>query len=211
MSSKIDFKQHWNNAYSAKPINKMGWYENDVSATFRLIDNAIIDKDARILNVGAGSTTLVDELLAKGYANVIASDISEVSLTVLKARLGVKSAEIDWIVDDLINSTKLKNLDTVNLWIDRAVLHFFTKQADRKAYFELLKQLVKSDGYVIFAEFNLDGALKCSGLDVHRYSNQLLMDDLGSSFKLIDTFDHIYTMPSGDLRPYIYSLFKRQV
>jgi len=209
MSLEIDFKEHWNKAYSSKPVDKLGWFEDDVSATIKLVEKSGISASDRVLNVGAGSTTLIDKLLAKGYSNIIASDLSDVSLNTLKKRLGDKSADVEWIVDDLTNSTKLSNLNPVNLWIDRAVLHFFTKKEDREKYFELLKKLIEPNSYALFAEFSLDGALKCSGLEVYRYSNSLLKDNLGDSFELIETFNYTCTMPSGDLRPYIYSLFRR--
>jgi len=209
MSLEINLKKHWNNAYTSKAFDKLGWFESDVSATFKLLEKSAIETTDRVLNVGAGSTTLIDELLAQGYSNVIASDLSDVSLEKLKERLGDKREEVEWIVDDLTKSTKLCELEPVDIWIDRAVLHFFTEESDRLQYFELLKKLVKTNGYAIFAEFSLDGAVKCSGLDVHRYSNDLFKDNLGDTFELIDTFNFSYTMPSGDPRPFIYSLFKR--
>ena len=209
MSLDIDLKEHWNKAYASKPLDKLGWFEPDVSATIKLLEKAGISTRDRVLNVGAGNTTLIDELLVKGYSSVIASDLSDVSLEKLKERLGEKKEKVEWVVDDLTQSTQLSEIEPVDLWIDRAVLHFFTEESDRVNYFKLLKKLVKTNGYTIFAEFSLDGAIRCSGLDVHRYSNNLLKDNLGDSFELIDTFNFTYTMPSGDLRPYIYSLFKR--
>lgn len=209
MEHFLDTKKHWNNAYSSKPTDQLGWYEEDVTETCNLIDKASIASNARILIVGAGTTTLIDRLLEKGFTNIIASDLSEVSLNKLKQRLGEKSNSVQWLVDDLTNSTELSVLEPVDLWIDRAVLHFFIEENDRKNYFKLLDQLVKPIGYAIFAEFSLYGASKCSELNVHRYSNELFINYLGNSFELLETFDHTYSMPSGDLRPYIYSLFKK--
>jgi SAM-dependent methyltransferase len=209
MEPKIVLQEHWNKAYSSKPVEKMGWYENDVSATMKLIENTKLPLDASILNVGAGSTTLIDELLVREFSNIAASDVSEVSLENLKDRLGKSAQLVKWIVDDLTNSTQLKLLTPIDLWVDRAVLHFFVDETDRVHYFELLKRLVKPCGFALFAEFSLKGANRCSGLPVLRYSNEMLFNQLGESFQLVETFDYIYTMPSGDERPYIYSLFQR--
>lgn len=210
MNPLFDFRKHWNKAYLSKDVKSLGWYEDDVSATLNLIDKTRVSEEASILNVGAGSTTLVDKLLQKGFTNIIASDLSEVSLNSLKKRLGDNSSKVEWVVDDLTQSTKLYDLEPIDLWIDRAVLHFFMEEKDRNKYFELLQKLIKPNGFAIFAEFSLSGASKCSGLDVYRYSNNILLDCLGNSFELIDTFDYTYKMPSGDSRPYIYSLFKRR-
>ena len=59
----------------------------------------------------------------------------------------------------------------------------------QKAYFDLLKSVLKSKGFVILAEFNLEGAKKCSGLDVFRYDSKMLHERLGADFKLIKEFE----------------------
>jgi hypothetical protein len=103
----------------------------------------------------------------------------------------------------------LPEIGPVDLWHDRAVLHFFHKSEEQNAYFNLLKTLVRSGGFVILAAFHLDGGAKCSGLPVYRYDQEMLADKLGSGFQLQQAFDYTYTMPSGDTRKYIYTLFQR--
>ena len=202
-----DLKSHWDKAYSNSPIYKLGWFETDLSPSLKLIEKAGIDKSARVLNIGAGSTTLIDTLLDMGFENLIATDISPVSLESIEKRVG--TGKVEMIVDDLTNATKLSEIEPVDLWIDRAVLHFFTEEKDQTAYFELLKKTIKTGGFALIAEFNLDGALKCSGLDVYRYNKDMIADELGSDFTLIDHFNYTYTMPSGDAREYVYTLFQK--
>jgi len=199
---------HWNDAYSSKPSEKLGWFEIDLSPTLKLINQAGLDKSARIINIGAGNTTLIDELLNQKYKNIVATDISSVALNKLDSR--VQSGFVNYIVDDITQPKKLNLITNVDLWIDRAVLHFFTEEKDQKTYFDLLKEKVTVGGYVILAQFNLDGALKCSGLPVKRYNQEMLSNQLGNDFELVDYFNHTYTMPSGDQRPYVYTLFKRK-
>lgn len=206
---EVNHKSHWDSVYANSPVEKLGWFESDLSPTLNLINKTQLIKSACVLNVGAGATTLVDNLAAKGYANIIATDISKVSLDHLKMRIGKASANIKFIIDDLINPTVLLNIDPVDLWIDRAVLHFFNKSEEQDTYFKLLKKAIKRGGYAILAEYNLDGATKCAGLPVNRYSKEMLQEKLGNDFKLIDSFEYIYTMPHGDLRPYIYTLFQK--
>jgi len=45
-----------------------------------------------------------------GYTNIIATDISNNSLTKLKAGLGNEGDKITWIVDNLTNPVHLKNI-----------------------------------------------------------------------------------------------------
>jgi SAM-dependent methyltransferase len=206
---KVDMKEHWDLAYSNNYEKDLGWYETDLSPTLELISKSATGPNARVLNVGAGNTTLIDALLEHGYNNLLANDISDVALQSLQTRIGNQHNKVEWIVDDLTNATLLNNIHPVDLWLDRAVLHFFTEEAERKAYFKLLNNLVHKYGYVILAQFNLDSAEKCSGLPVYRYSAEMLQEKLGEDFKLITSFDYDYTMPSGDLRTYIYTLFQK--
>ena len=97
----------------------------------------------------------------------------------------------------------------IDLWHDRAVLHFFHERSSQDAYFALLQKLVRPGGYVIIAAFNLNGAPTCSGLPVFRYDARMLQEKLGENFKLLEAFDHTYTQPSGDTRAYVYTLFRR--
>lgn len=205
-----NLKEHWNNAYLNSPDEKLGWYESFPEETICLVEKCNLSPDSVILNVGAGTTTLIEFLLLMGYKNVIATDISDASLEKLKQRLGDEKDKIKWIVDDLTRPTLLNRIEPVDLWIDRAVLHFFTEPQDREIYFGLVKSKVKEGGFAIFAEYNLSGASNCTGLPVHRYSTEILAGRLGNDFELDGSFDHIYFMPSGAERPYIYTLFKKR-
>ena len=204
-------KDHWEQVYQRQPLNKLGWFEESPDPSLELIEACSLPEDASMLHVGAGATTLVDVLLNKGYKNIVANDISAFALEKLKARLGPGLTEkVQWMVDDLTKPDHLYTLQGVDLWHDRAVLHFFNDPAERLGYYNLLRDLVKIGGYVIIAAFNLDGADKCSGLPVFRYDQHMLQDQLGEGFSLIKAFDYTYHMPSGDPREYIYSLFHRK-
>jgi len=204
----IDLKQHWDNAYLNSPEEKLGWYETDLNPTLNLIEYTKLDKKSRILNVGSGSTTLIDALLEKGYSNLIATDISKVALKNLEDRL--QSDTVTFMVDDLTNPTDLNTMQPVDLWIDRAVLHFFTEDKDQETYFDLLKKNINSNGFALIAEFSLVGASKCSGLPIHQYSKEMIAEKLGDDFELLTSFDYTYIMPSGAKRPYIYTLFRKK-
>ncbi len=205
-----DLTHHWENVYSKSAVETLGWYEDNPEPSLKLIKNCQLPGEAAILNVGAGASKLVDVLVSGGYKNVIANDLSTLALDALKARLGDDLiGKVKWIVDDLTQPRKLLELDQVDLWHDRAVLHFFTEPADQETYFSLLKKLVRINGFVIIAAFNLSGATKCSGLPVCRYDQHMLQKKLGSGFELLESFDQTYLTPSGSTRPYVYALFRR--
>ncbi len=210
--SDYDFQKHWNNAYLKSPINNLGWYEENPIPSMELISACNLSEDALIFNAGAGASTLIELLFNKGYTNIVVNDIAASALTELKNNLSShKNSHVQFMVDDLTNPIELLNLKNVDLWHDRAVLHFFTTEAQQKTYFDLIKKVLKPEGYVILAEFNLEGAKKCSGLDVFNYNEEMLQERLGNDFNLLKSFNYTYTQPSGNTREYVYTLFQRRI
>ncbi len=204
-----DLQHYWETIYNVVDHEKSGWYEKKPEPTIQLIEKSNISKDDHIFIAGAGTTTLVDYLLDNNYTNITVSDISSTALEILKERLKDQANTINWLVDDLTHPEKLQQILPVDLWIDRAVFHFFTETEDQKTYIDLLNKLVKPSGKVIIATFNLKGATKCSGLPVRRYNELMLKEKLSPEFELQESFETLYTMPSGDTRPYLYTLFKK--
>ncbi len=202
-------KEHWENVYGKGTVDKLGWYQKCPQQSIDLINSTKIDKNNKILVIGGGATTLIDNLLFEEYKDIIVADISEIALNILKSRLGENASKITWIVDDVTKPTELQKLRNIVLWQDRALLHFLVEKDQRDAYIELMNKIVVSGGFVIIAVFAIGGAKKCSGLDVINYSVNMLIELLGSNYKLIESFDHVYITPSEAERPYIYTLFKK--
>lgn len=208
--SNYDFEKHWNNAYKKTPVDNLGWYEENPKPSLELISECELPKDALIFNAGVGAATLIELLLDDGYTNIVVNDIAASALTELQKNLTIhKNSNVQFIVDDLTNPIELLKLKNIDLWHDRAVLHFFTTPKQQEAYFNLIRKVLSPSGYVILAEFNLEGAKKCSGLDVFNYNEEMLQERLGDEFKLIDSFNYTYTQPSGNTREYVYTLFQR--
>jgi len=210
MSSRINYKEHWNKIYSQSEIEKLGWYEESPKPSLNLIEKCNLDKNAIILDVGSGVTTLIAKLLKDNYTNIVATDISEVSLKKAKEKLKADEKKlVKWIVDDITKPKYLNKMGAVDLWHDRTVLHFLTEKSQTIGYLSTLKQLVKLGGYVIIAVFSPEGATKCSGLDIVNYDYTMIAQFLGNEFELLEYFNHVYIQPSGRKRPYVYTLFKR--
>lgn len=203
-------KEHWNEVYESTKVKTLGWYEDKPTPCLQLLAKCNIEKSDPVLDVGAGASTFIDCLLDEEYTNIIATDISEEALNKLKERLGVrKASKVKLIVDDITKPAYVYKLENIAVWHDRAVLHFLLEKDQIQTYFSTLKKIVRNGGYVLIAAFSLKGAKKCSGLDVKNYDSNMLIENLGEEFHLIEALDYDYTMPSGDIRPYIYTLFQR--
>lgn len=201
-------KDHWNSIFYNTEDAKLGWYEKDTSQTFRLLDEIPEMEKATVFVPGAGTSILIEDLIPK-VDQLILNDISDEALNHVKRRLRQGTEKIVWLCQDIARPFK-EPVPEIDVWIDRAVLHFLTNENDIKGYFENLKSVLKTGGHAIFEEFSLTGAPKCAGLTLHRYSFDELSRNLGSSFKLLTHFDYTYINPFGDPRPYIYALFKRE-
>lgn len=202
-------KEHWNEIYTWMDTDELGWYEEFPESSLRLISKCNINKNEPILDVGTGSSTLIDNLISQGFKNIIAADISDIGMEKLKKRLGEKASLVKWIVDDITNPVYIQDLRDVAIWHDRALLHFLLKDTEQIKYLSSLKKVIKKDGYVIIAAFSLKGIKKCAGLNVKNYDHNMLKEFLGDNFDLIEYFDYIYRAPSGAERPYIYTLFQK--
>ena len=64
--------KHWDKAYAGADTTKLGWYQKEHAVSMDLISSC---DGKRIIDVGAGATTLIDSLVENGY-EVTVLDIS---------------------------------------------------------------------------------------------------------------------------------------
>jgi len=200
--------KHWNTIFSNTEDSKLGWYEKDGFQTLKLLNQIPDWEKSTIFIPGAGTSILIEKLLSIG-ANLVLNDISIEALNRVKSRLNKEYREIDWFCQDIAKPIP-DTIPNVDIWIDRAVLHFLIDEDDIKEYFKNVESILKAGGHAIFAEFSKKGATKCAGLTIHRYSIEELSERLGESFTPISHFDYTFINPNGDPRPYIYALYKRE-
>jgi SAM-dependent methyltransferase len=203
----VDRQSHWQSLYQTRSSSEVGWYQPHLRVSLELISQPGILPTANILDVGAGDSTLVDDLLAYGYSHISLLDISSTALERAKARLGYASDKITWIEADILQVRLPSN--TYDLWHDRALFHFLTNDSDRCRYVELAHNALKPDGYLIIATFAPDGPVRCSGLDTLRFSPDSLCHEFGADFTLIHSLSEIHHTPSGSEQQFSYCLFKK--
>ena len=194
-------KAHWENIYSTKRDTEVSWYREHLENSLELILQTGIGRDAAIIDVG-GSSTLVDDLLENGFADVSVLDISAAAIEKSKQRLGRNARKVEWIEADITDVSLPEN--HYDVWHDRAVFHFLTSAEDRRKYVELVTRSLKTGGHIIVASFGLRGPAKCSGLDVVRYSSGALHDQFGGEFKLVNSLSEIHRTPFGTTQEFIY-------
>lgn len=199
--------EHWNQLFASKSDKELGWYEGDVRQTLAFLDRIPFAPSQTVFLPGAGTTLLVDELLARGKRLVL-NDISSEALARLRERIGARSDQIECLHQD-ISKPLPAGVTQADIWIDRAVLHFLLTEPEIDGYFENVRAVVKPGGHVLLAEFSKTGAPRCAGLDVHRYSADEMSERLGREFVLVEAEDYTFVNPAGAPRPYVYALFQR--
>ena len=178
-------KNHWESIHSTKAPSQLSWYQLHSSLSLEFIKRTNVSKSSQIIDVGGGTSTLVDDLLAEGYAHLTVLDISSGALQIAQHRLEGLAAQVDWIEAD-ITHVVLPN-QAYDVWHDRAVFHFLTQPDDRQKYLLALRRSLRSGGHVILSTFGLDGPSKCSGIEVVRYSAESLINEFGVGFELLYT------------------------
>lgn len=202
----LDRQSHWQNVYRTKGEGEVSWSQPSPEPSLGLIETFAPGRDASIIDIGGGTSRLVDGLHARGYRHLSVLDLSEAALQSAQDRLGADAAFMQWIAADV---TKWQPPHAFDVWHDRAAFHFLVDPRDREAYLARLRQGVKEGGHAIIATFALDGPEKCSGLPVQRYDHVALGKALGSVFALVHHQPHHHVTPWGAAQSFQFSVFRR--
>jgi SAM-dependent methyltransferase len=205
-NSKEERHRHWEGVYRDRSPTVVSWYQIRPDISLELIHATGKSPDATIVDVGGGASTLVDHLLDAGWSSVLVLDISETALAHVRERLGARAKRVTWIAADV---TAWRPNTKIDIWHDRAVLHFFTGADDQKAYAERAKLALRHGGWAIIAGFTPGGPRKCSGLDIVQHDAHSLRALLGDAFELVDFRDELHRTPSGSTQAFRYHLFRR--
>jgi 2-polyprenyl-3-methyl-5-hydroxy-6-metoxy-1,4-benzoquinol methylase len=199
----MDRQAHWESVYTTKAPAELSWFSPHLDISLALIEGAASDRSASIIDVGGGESTLVDDLLARGYRNITVLDISSTAIEHTKKRLGPASDRVTWLVADITQANLPES--SYDVWHDRAVFHFLTNPSERLAYVRRADASIKRGGHIIVGTFGPEGPPKCSGLDVMRYDAQSLQSEFGPGFRLIESSIDVHRTPSGGTQQFIYA------
>lgn len=200
-------RDHWEKVYTTKATDAVSWFQPHADFSVGLIKATGAGRDAAIIDVGGGASTLVDDLLADGYTDLSVLDLSAAALAAARNRLGARASAVRWIEAD-ITRTDLP-AHSFDVWHDRAVFHFLTAPKDRAAYVQAVFDSVKPGGHVIVATFAEDGPNQCSGLPVMRYRADELHAEFGESFALLSHEKEAHHTPSGIVQQFVYCYCRR--
>ena len=198
-------QEYWNQVYQTKGSQDVSWYQRRPDLSLALIAASGLGKDAGIIDVGGGASTLVDFLLDDGHTRLAVLDLSGVALSLSRTSLGARADRVEWLEADV---TSFEPPHCFDLWHDRAVFHFLTAAEDRRKYMATLRRTLHPGGTVVLSTFSLDGPPMCSGLDVVRYDESSIFAELGAEFQLREVRREIHVTPWQSEQHFIYFRFQ---
>ena len=202
----FDRKKHWGDVYQDKTPSELSWYQKEPKLSLELIRSTNAASNDAIIDIGAGTSVLVDYLKKEHYTNLTVLDISENAIAIAKKRLGKSAKSINWIVSDI---TKFDVFQKFSLWHDRALFHFLTDSSDRGIYVKALKNAIRPEGHLIIATFAIGGPKKCSGLEIVQYDSEKMIAELGDNFKLVEERKEVHITPANKEQKFNFFLFLR--
>jgi hypothetical protein len=198
--------EHWDGIYSTGTSTARSWYEREPTHSLRLIDMTTADRSAAIIDVGAGTSMLVDCLLDSGFIDVTVLDISAQALDEVGRRLGRRASAACFIRQDVLCWQPERYYD---VWHDRAVFHFLSDPAQRSRYVSVAAGGVRAGGAVIVATFAEDGPSQCSGLPVARYAADELADAFAEGFEPVHAERELHETPAGPVQPFTWMILRK--
>jgi SAM-dependent methyltransferase len=199
-------QEHWDQIYARRSPDQVSWYRPHLEQSLAFIEQAQLPLDAAIIDVGGGTSTLVDDLLKRGYTRLTVLDISSKAIGSARVRLGTRADAVTWLIGDITTLTLPAN--EFDFWHDRAVFHFLCEEQDRVRYISSVRHSLKPNGHILVATFGPGGPGRCSGLEVMRYSAEEIHGHFGRAFQKLGSFTEFHETPGGSEQEFVYCFCK---
>lgn len=157
--------------------------------------------------IGAGTTSLVGELIAAGYERITTLDLSATALERLRASLGGAGDHIAFVVSNACVDGAVSDVD---VWHDRATFHFLVDDDSCANYAIAAAHAVRSGGHLVMSQFAPEGPAQCSGLPVRRHDERSLLAVFGEHFELLESAVEVHVTPWGVEQPFVTTLLRRR-
>ncbi len=206
-TQRIDRRTHWQNVYQTKRVDAVSWYQPHLNVSLQLLAEAGLSARSRVIDVGAGASTLVDDLLDQGVRDVSVVDVSVEALALARGRLGERAHLVTWYAADVLELAL--PCGSFDFWHDRAVLHFLTDPEDAARYVHIAANALAAGGHAVIAGFAPDGPNRCSGLPVAQRSARDIAALFASAFTLVRERTERHRTPGGSNQSFAYALLRR--
>ena len=199
-------REHWEKVYREKPPETVSWHRAHLDLSLALLERAGLSPASRVIDVGGGASTLVDDLLARGIRDITVLDLAQSALDA--AQLRVDAPGVAWLCAD-ITTVELPAANFTH-WHDRAVLHFIADPAQTAAYARQAARALAPGGITVIGGFSPDGPERCSGLPVVRRSARDIAALMGPDFEWAGSEAEIHLTPAGREQAFEWAVLRRR-
>lgn len=201
-------KAHWEAIYATKQPAELSWYQAEPTRSLELLREAGAGPESEVIDIGGGDSTFVDAVVAAQLGRVTVLDISATALERARARLGARANEVTWLEADIARAELPAH--AFDVWHDRAMFHFLTQPEDRARYVATAAAALRPGGSLLISTFAPGGPMRCSGLDVVRYSAEEVARELGDAFVLERGFADLHRTPGGSEQRFTVAKLRRR-
>lgn len=199
-----DVADHWSEVWSDRDLQQVSWFQSTPRTSLELVQRYAPDRSSAVIDIGGGASRFAADLIELGYLDVTVVDVAEAALERARQQMGSRANEVTWHVADV---TRLDLLRPVDLWHDRAALHFLTQPAQQDAYAQRVVANLRPGGHAIIATFGPTGPDRCSGLPVKRYDAAAIADTVG--LELVEDLQETHLTPNGVEQAFVYAVLRR--
>jgi 2-polyprenyl-3-methyl-5-hydroxy-6-metoxy-1,4-benzoquinol methylase len=196
---------HWEGLYRRSQEEERSWSQAKPEPSLSLILKFSRPND-RVVDVGAGTSSLLAHLARRGYARLTAVDRSATALRTSRSRAEAEGVRPLVRIGDV---ARLRSLGPFDVWHDRACFHFLTEPSDRDRYVRQATRAVRPGGHLVLGTFALDGPERCSGLPVTRYDAAGLARAFAPGFRLVAATRRRHHTPWGAVQPFTFVVLER--
>ena len=204
--ANFDRKKHWENIYQTKELKDVSWFQHTPETSLEFFKHFDVPTTAKVIDIGGGDSLLVDHLLDLGYEDISVLDISKAAIERAKKRLGDRAENVKWIVSD---ATAFKPTEKYDFWHDRASFHFLTNEEDISSYLETAQKYINSLGVMVIGTFSEQGPMKCSGIEVKKYSESTMTNRLINLFEKIKCITVDHKTPIDTIQHFVFCSFRK--